>query len=336
MPAFDSVSQLWYRGGAEEEATEIITSNRDISGASRRSHPEWQGPSAADGDVEIPEGDDLLVWIRDYDSLNLQHILPPLAGHRLRGVDFTLTMITPKDLDTFSEFAAASFPELDALNVSYCGSLGSSGLAHLSLPGLRALGYASQDQLFAHRDALRPLGEFSAMEVLDLSHNRLWDEALPVLGSLERLRNLELSHTQVTDAGLQPVLWGCEGIKELGLAHTAITNGGVEDALKAFASLEYLDASFTSTDDGAFAALDDLPPRQLRFLGVSGTGIDDAGIELLVRNCPNLEWLALLHTRVTERGLLRLLDLPRLRRIQLWGVPESWLEPLKARGIQFG
>ena len=110
------------------------------------------------------------------------------------------------------------------------------GLAYLeTLPNLRYLRLART----APDLSLAELSKVPALEVLNLSNERVRDETLATLPALPRLASLSLGGATVGDGGLGP-LFRLTGLEELGLAGTSVTDAGVEALSKAPALRENL------------------------------------------------------------------------------------------------
>jgi hypothetical protein len=152
---------------------------------------------------------------------------------------------------------------------------------------------------------LRHLGRdlFHDVWLIDLTSTNVQDSDLESIGRLAKLENLSLSKTRITGAGL---------------AH-----------LEELQSLRCLCLWQTPIDDTALMHIADLV--NLEQLLVSETNVTDAGLIHLERLTRLEKWLGLDGTQVTDRGLERLVNLKRLRALNVRFTPVT---PNGARLLQ--
>ena len=184
------------------------------------------------------------------------------------------------------------------------------------LPHLRLLNLHDTDTTDAD---LRYIVRISSLEQLILAGTRITDNGLPHLAALENLQRVSLTPSAVTSAGVhrlsqaRPDLQIVVNPLELcGLGH--LRKYGAHGALDDKFRLIALDLNGTSVTN------DDLRPvascRLLRMINLSGTRIDDAGLDHL-RSLDSVRELWLTGTAVTDDGLEKLAGMVQLRAVSL-------------------
>lgn len=127
---------------------------------------------------------------------------------------------------------------------------------------------------------LARLAVFTELQTLSLFDTSVGDEGLEQVASLGKLQTLYLGRTRVTDAGLKRMATAAVG--------------------QAFQPDNRADRQAAKPDLRHDAGLD-----HLQTLGLSDTGVSDAGVELLTRFA-TLRSVNLRHTRVSAAGVARL------------------------------
>jgi hypothetical protein len=143
----------------------------------------------------------------------------------------------------------------------------------------------------------RSLRSSPQLETLCLTKTTLNDDQLKALSRLTRLTWLRVSHCEVTDAGAMH-LSRLPRLRTLNLTGNRVTSR-IVPALNSCSELQHLYLSETDVDDAGIASLD-LP--ELEFLSLQGTRVTDACLHPLTR-LPCLERLDLSRTLVTDEGL---------------------------------
>lgn len=245
------------------------------------------------------DGDE--TW-RRYDEANGTLVVPRRAATRL-------ILTAPPPITAFSRFDPDSFEELAAPNIAF----GAVDLAFLlDLPGLRRLDLNGTQ---ITDDALFYVGQVPALEELNLQGTRVTALGLSALSGLARLEKIDLRNTNAIGSGLDQ-LAGLPNLKELH-ASQSILPSGVE-ALAAIETLERLDLSGANLRDEELAPLQNL--AALRSLNLSNTPITHAALAHL-EGLDRLESLRLAHTRVADPATGYLMALPALARLDLTGAP---------------
>ncbi|XP_053872829.1 uncharacterized protein LOC128830925 isoform X1 [Malaclemys terrapin pileata] len=179
--------------------------------------------------------------------------------------------------------ALASHPALSTLTLSGVQSVDGdralqlvSGLplAQLSLPSRHTVTDSGLHFLCRLEGLLE-------LDLTDFTH--ITDEGLRHLPQLHRLRRLSLCNTPVTDSGLQH-LQGLQHLEELCLDRTTVSSAGVARCIT------------------------QLPLLQV--LGLASTPVGDSVVRLGISRCQQLHKVNLSRTRVTDRGLRYLRQVP--------------------------
>lgn len=124
-------------------------------------------------------------------------------------------------------------------------------------------------------DGVRHLGSLESLEALSLHGNRITSSSARTIARLTRLRNLLLPTTQIDDEGLRQ-LTELRYLRAIDLHGTRVAEVGVD---LDYPRLVYLDLRDTKLNDTGIRHLSRLP--QLRCLRISGTNVTDASIETL-------------------------------------------------------
>jgi hypothetical protein len=181
------------------------------------------------------------------------------------------------------------------------------------------------------------LSKLPDLRILEMFDASVTDAGLAELARSRSLRCVLLMHsTKFTDSGLaslQPLrrLW------KLAIVGTPLIEGSGLAGLSSVGNLEV--SGCMRFDDTSLARLSGLTRMNvlhlcdtsitiagmehlvhfpnLEHLGLQTMSIDDTGIATIVRTCPQLESISLVHTGVTEAGFTRLADLKRLKRVDI-------------------
>lgn len=176
-------------------------------------------------------------------------------------------------------------------------------IAHLQLSGTQITDRTS-----------RHLAGFRHLEILQLAKTSVADDTARVLPRLPLLREVDLRHTQLTDAGMKH-LARSERLLVLDVSDTAITDKGLSTLL---------------TSSGNPARSGQAVQTGLRVLGLSGTLITDASIDLLTA-CQRLQEVSVGRTKLSSEGLARLRrEFPGRVRLQFLKFHPAW--PVEASG----
>ena len=138
---------------------------------------------------------------------------------------------------------------------------------------------------------------------------------LAALAAAKDLESLDLRDNQITREDLADVAQ-IAGLKKLCLANSKIEDGAIQ-SLKPLKSLTDLDMSFTDMTAPMIAEIGQLPA--LNTIDAKSSGIDDNNLALLAETLPNLRHLDLRDTVVTEKGVMALRKLSRLKSLYLNG-----------------
>ena len=153
-----------------------------------------------------------------------------------------------------------------------------------SLPGLKRLD-VEYDTL--SRESLETIEKLVALERLDLQETGIGDDDLAHVSPLNNLRILLLSGRGISDDGLTN-LSGLKHLKNLALRECSVSGSGLVH----------------------------LKCPSLRTLDVKKSPISDASIDHICR-LQSLEELNLFGTQVTSTGIVKLINLTNLKRLQL-------------------
>lgn len=137
------------------------------------------------------------------------------------------------------------------------------------------------------------------VELLDIEGCAVTDRGAAALRGQARLFSLRLSATRVTDKSLS-VVGSLKHLDLLSLDDTRISDGGIR-SLSALKDLTLLSLQRTPITD---AALPYLATMRIRHLELRGTGVSDAGLDVLA-NFAGLVGLDVRDTEVSEEGVAR-------------------------------
>ncbi|TWU37855.1 Methicillin resistance mecR1 protein [Novipirellula aureliae] len=201
----------------------------------------------------------------------------------------------------------------------YLGRLATDELLAM-LQGQRSIRRLNLETANVSEDALSVLGSLDRLEYLSLYETGLTDAGLAHIASNTRLKELVLHGNNITDAGLRH-LRGMQELRKLSINNTLSVKSNMQIGdegmkhLGQLRSLELLDLQKTDVTSKGLEQLADLP--NVKMLLLAGAAIDDAARAPISR-MRTLRNLGLRNTKVTDRGLQRLLkEGPPLERLSL-------------------
>jgi Leucine-rich repeat (LRR) protein len=206
------------------------------------------------------------------------------------------------------------------------------------------------DDTHVRDEGIKELGQCKGLRKLDLSGTEVTDESMPAIAQLANLEELHLGKTGVTDEGLKHLapmkglreldlyftqasddglkyLTAIKGLRRLALDATKVTDEGMKHC-KSFKKLQCLGLPGSVTAAG-LAELKDLTELQeIRLVGLT----DDSVKHLIPFR--NLERLELIAARLTDKGLVQLKELKKLRLVEHWGSSASAVTPAGVNDLQ--
>lgn len=223
----------------------------------------------------------------------------------------------------------SQFHELEVLQIVDAREVTEADVGHLAgLPKLHWLSLrktpVSQDALerlsalplehfafdFSLNDSqLATVARMSQLRELRLAKMPITDEGLRAVAELKKLRLLVLRGTQVTDRGLE-YLMSLE-LRQLDVSDTQVTGRGLA-GLKTVRALMAYNIQLTDEDLSQFQL-----QRSLWELGIGDTQVGDSGVAQIAAAYPNLRFLDLQGTRVTNASIQSINQLRRLQALQL-------------------
>lgn len=237
----------------------------------------------------------------------------------------------------------ADFHEFSALEINDTRVTGTGLAALKSHRGLKSLsleGSPVTDRGLTH------VSQFAELESLDLGRTQVTNAGLAKLRGLIRLRRLDLTDTAVTGPGLIHLkdLLGLRNLivgpsqltdtflrsaREAGLLHL-LDAASARDGMDALGPADVINMNLTGAPvtDAGLTELRDLVG--LKFLGLGGTKVTDAGVKHIV-GFP-LTGLNLHGTGVTDACVDDLASIRTLRKLRIYntGVTEAGVERLRA------
>lgn len=178
------------------------------------------------------------------------------------------------------------------------------------------------------------LSDSGAVVAVNLAGRWINDSEMLDLAALPALESLDLSHTRISDEGLLR-LKPARQIRELNLLFAEqITDLGLS-AIRDWRSLTKLNVRGTRISDGTLAILSKLP--QIEWLDIANTNVTDNGVDGLVP-LTRIRHLALGRTRFNDSSLELLRLLQTLESLDLSGPAGSQRADRRARvtGLQPG
>lgn len=225
--------------------------------------------------------------------------------------DTALAVVCPSSIVDADLIAVGRLRRPESVELREAAAITDEGLRHLSgLSGLKHLGM-SRTQVTSR--GLAHLARLTTLESLNLNGTQVDGDGLKHLRGLTILQSLDLSGTRVDGAGLKH-LRGLVRLKELHLGGTRV-DGPALAHLRGLVHLQRLDLDGTRVDGAAMEHLRGL--TELHYLSLMLTDVDDAGLERL-QGLTNLETIRLGETLVTDDGLEALAASPRLHWVELF------------------
>ena len=252
----------------------------------------WKPLGEARGNVVVPAGKGLLLWIRRTDSTDLSP-LASLGPSDLEALDFQGLGLRDADLAHLEGLTLVQNLILADTQIS------DAGLAHLK--GLTALKHLELKNTKVGDAGLAHVKHLPSLQYLSLSNTQVTDEGLAQIESMSSLCILQLTRTRISDAGLAH-LSGLTSLQLLHLGNTAIGDAGLAH-LDGLTSLTQLYLHNTRVTDAGLAHLKGL--RSLRILSLSTPEVGVSG-ELHVLG---LDWSGnrkILRSGITEEGIAEL------------------------------
>lgn len=127
------------------------------------------------------------------------------------------------------------------------------------------------------------------------------------------LQHLRLHDVPITEGNLKTVS-GMTGLTDLDLSFSDINDSALEHITK-LKNLKHLDLSSTLVRGMTLSKLKAL--KNLESLDLANTRIHDFAINTIVECCPDLKWLSVTNTLITDNAILKLAKLKKLRRIKM-------------------
>lgn len=139
-------------------------------------------------------------------------------------------------------------------------------------------------------------------------------ELLAELQGLDSLQVLNLDHSPISNEAVASI-GVLPDLRSLSLTRTAITDEAIETIVAQFPNLTYLRLDETMISDRGLKPLSEL--GRLRELSLYRTRVSDPGCETLSR-IESLVNVSLDQTLVTDQSLNHLAGMPNLRRVKVW------------------
>jgi uncharacterized membrane protein YphA (DoxX/SURF4 family) len=166
-------------------------------------------------------------------------------------------------------------------------------------------------------EALEAVAELPRLEIIDLRHCVLSENALADIAAARSLLFLRLESVPINRNGLVHLASSLQRLEVLHLPSTEIDDVGLS-SLAALSGLKWLDLSTTAVTDIGAAHLKHFP--LLEWINLSGTQITDQGAKHL-HALAKLQIVQLSQTRVGDDGLASLRELPNLQHLDLEATP---------------
>jgi beta-lactamase regulating signal transducer with metallopeptidase domain/Leucine-rich repeat (LRR) protein len=293
-------------------------------------NPDWEYLSEARGDVTVPAGKHVALFVnkaawKDLSPLSElgsddlymlalpgsipepvkpdDRCMPHLAGLTgLKVLNLNWTDVSSKGLQ--------SIRKLKRLERLYLpNQISNAGLSHVAeLQSLKGL-YFNQNKVT--NTGLAHLAKLSSLEELELGGGRISDAGLIHLAKLPKLRYL-LLWGNFSDAGMAQ-LKNIPSLRILQLGRLPITDAGLAH-LSDLTGLENLDLNGTRITNKGLAALKSM--HSLKKLNLGGTEATEDGFVHL-KDIKTLEYLDLPSESVTDKGLSYLAQLGKLKHLRM-------------------
>ncbi|MCA9077043.1 MAG: redoxin domain-containing protein [Planctomycetaceae bacterium] len=246
----------------------------------------WQPFGMARGRVAIPTGTEVKLTLK-------------ADGAR------EMSWVKKLQTDAFHEISIFLHPA--NANIYPFGDEHARYLGHFSgLKKLELMGAQMTDR------GIRHLESMTSLEVFLLQSPEISDVGLRSIGKMTSLEMLSLTRMKWTDAGLVH-LANLKSLEEINLTHPGTPGRGF-DTVMALPKLRYITAGTMFTDEhlarlGKAKILTALDLSQCE-------GVTDEGLKYLA-NVPNLEYLGLFKTNITDAGVKHLKPLKSLKRLDM-------------------
>jgi Leucine-rich repeat (LRR) protein len=212
---------------------------------------------------------------------------------------------------------------LRRLDFLLCPNLDDKGIQHLSgLPNLTEL---SLNSTKVTDDALIHIGSFHKLKWLDLNDTPITGSGLQHLSKLKNLKSLDISGTQFEDDGAKSTR-DLNSVDYLKASKTKITDAALVH-IGQMNSLRWLNISGTDVSDFDSLARNQTSKdrsgntielfKNLETLRLTDSTITDNGLRELVKQFPNLTWLDISGTKISDTGIAHIKSLKKLQHLQI-------------------
>jgi len=204
----------------------------------------------------------------------------------------------------------------------YCQSwvdLSSRVLTQNDIDSVKAAGCADTLYLYGATvtdDLMEQLATIPKVDRVELTRVKgLSSTGYAALAKIATLRYLNVQDTSFGDADLIP-LSALSTLEELDVSHTRVTNA----AAAPLGNLHSLTRLWLDDDDVGDDVLAYMHPTQLWQLQLDGTHVTDAGVARVAANIPDLKFLGISRTQVTNQGIATLSSMHALWGVELNGL----------------
>src|SRR5262245_39124166 len=257
-----------------------------------------------DDPFELPDGSVYIIGVNMHGTVTEAKDYEPLSRlSKLREIFIPARLWSPT-FDTKGPFSDEMFGYFARSKTLERLHAGLTSLAYLRIgeEGVARLQPVSQLKdlrvglmTITRADILAP---FVNMEMLDLNDANVYNDMMPSLATMEKLRHLTMIGTLITDEGLKYVR-DLTNLQELDLFGVKITDEGVQylKKLTALRRLNLLGAQITDASADVLAGF-----KELRDLNLYRSRITNAGLAKL-QTLPHLKILDLRYSAVTNAGV---------------------------------
>ena len=241
---------------------------------------------------ELPRLEGLFAW-RSWADRNAPRAM---RNHlRLRRLILEEAGLTGSDLEPLRNFRNLEIVALDG------NPIGDDGAEYLAdFPRLTRL---SLNQTQIGDEALVRIAGNKALQHLNLHGTRVSDVGIAHLARLRELNWLEISETKVTGAGFQHFAADSQ-LKKLAMRGCPVTDDGAL-AIGGLSRLQGLSLGGPNPTDVTMVSLGQIEwPGALEDVRLPGSGLTDEGLMRFL-DCPKLRQIDIRHTQVTLKGAVR-------------------------------
>lgn len=204
----------------------------------------------------------------------------------------------------------AKMPTLDRLFLSFT-KVSDKGVERLAKTKLKWINLSNTK---ISGEAMFSLGQMARLEHLDLENfYPRGEKNLGALASATKLENLNLAGAAITVEDLEAVST-IASLTTLRLANCSIEDGALEKLVK-LEKLSELNLSHDSISRSQWQEIVKL--QTLKTLDLSTSSVSDADLAMIAESMPQLEFIDLKETAVSENGLLSLQKLIKLKGVEL-------------------